>query len=87
MSKSYESSSVEFLFTELQSGMTFAELVFSAKPGQPDKREVDTINARKAYDTILKFRSRTALSQDESKRLADGLEDLKEQLRKLGQAV
>jgi hypothetical protein len=66
-------ASVQFLFTELQTGLTFADLTISAKPAETEKIRTDTTNARKPYETFLKFRERVASSEEEVRQLDAGL--------------
>lgn len=79
--------SVDFLFTDLSSGLTFAEVARSAQPGDTEKAERNRHNARVAYDTILRFRDRTSMLDAEKVRLAEGLDELRNVLRSLGEKV
>ena len=46
-----------FLQIELETSLTFARAALSAR-ADAEKRERDRVNARKGYDTILRFRGR-----------------------------
>jgi hypothetical protein len=80
-------SGVEFLFAELQAGLTFARIASSAKRTSSEKRARNTFNARKAYDSILHFRERVSLSDRETVKLKSGIRELKKALETLGEAL
>jgi len=80
-------ASVQFLFTELQTGLTFADIALSAKPDDTEKIRTVSANARKSYETFAKFRERVASSEEEVRQLNAGLSKLKDALRNLGEAV
>lgn len=69
--------SVSFLLTEIECGLTFASLAFSAQPGQREKIERNLKNAHKAYFTALRFRERLALDADSAGRVENGLQQLR----------
>jgi len=77
------SATVGFLKTELETGITFANLALSAT----DERKVarNTANARKAYDTAMKFMVGASLGADDSALLDPRLEKLRRQLVALGE--
>ncbi len=77
------SLSVEFLKTELETGITFAQLALSAR--REDKIERTKANARKAYDTALKFMDK--LAPEKSAELNGLLQNLRTRLRDLGEPV
>ena len=83
----YDVSAVQFLFTELQTGLTFAQVAQMTQPSDTDKIKINTANARKAYDSFLHFRDRVALSQEQVKEMEALLDSLKAALRGLGEAV
>lgn len=87
MDPGFNRISIDFLFTELSSGFTFAGVALSALPGDRERIERNTHNARKAYDTILRFQERTFMRDAEKVRLAEGLDELKKALRSLGEKV
>ncbi|HEY6971029.1 MAG TPA: hypothetical protein VJA94_17595 [Candidatus Angelobacter sp.] len=87
MSRNSLPSNVEFLFTELKTGLTFANMAISAPADKTERIERDRKNARKAYDTLLKFQSRVLFSEAEEVKFAAGLEDLETALRKLGESI
>ena len=75
--------SVEFVKTELETGITFADLALSAK--YADKLERNRANARKAHDTALKFWSK--LTPEDAAELDATLKRLRSKLRDLGESV
>jgi hypothetical protein len=81
-----DQNGVDFLFAELQAGLTFARIA-TAKRSSPEKRTRNTSNARKAYDSILHFRERVALSNAETTKLKHGMNELKKALQGLGETV
>lgn len=85
MPKDQEAVTVEFLKTELETGNTFAKLALSAK--YADKMERNKANARKAYDTALKFFGSASVEADSAVELKKLLKDLRARLGELGEAV
>ena len=81
----FDDVSLEFLFTELSSGLTFANVALSAQPGDTEKVKRNRHNARVAYDSILRFQPRVNMLDADKTRLAEGLKELKELLRLLGE--
>ena len=80
---------VTFLKTEVITGLTFAQTSLEADAGS-EKRTRNQANARKAYDTILKWLAR--LSDEgsmgiDAKELEPELTELKQALRELGEAT
>ena len=66
-----------FLFTEIQSGLTFAHLAESAHPNQVEKIQRNIRNAQRAYRAVLRFRERVDLDEMAISRLNAGMEKLK----------
>ena len=77
----------EFLLTELKTGLTFASLALSAPDYDRAKIERDTRNARKAYDSYLRFRDRVNLTDAERTELQNVADELKQALRSLGEKI
>ena len=75
--------SVEFLKTELETGITFAHLALSAR--HEDRLERTKANARKAYDTALKFKDKLKL--EKAAELDSLVKDLRNKLQDLGESV
>jgi hypothetical protein len=78
---------MDFLLTEIGTGMTFSKLARDANPNDADKRKRNRHNARIAYDTVLKFRGRVRLDERANEILDDQLEELRSCLRELGEVV
>jgi hypothetical protein len=78
---------LEFLFVEIRTGMTFARIARDALPFENEKAERNRGNARKAYDTVLKFRGRVKMNSAANKALDAGLDELRTSLRTLGEPV
>ena len=78
---------LEFVLTELRTGLTFANLALSAQRYDTDKVKRNTKNARKAYDTLLMFWQQVSLSDKEVLRLNAELDRLKKALRQLGECI
>ena len=74
-----------FLKNELQTGITFADLALTAR--HEDRRERNKANARKAYDTALRFMSTGSPTPKITAEMEDRLEHLRAQLKKLGETV
>ena len=66
-----------FLFTEIESGLTFVHIAQSAAPSQIDKIQRNIQNAWRAYCTVLKLRNRVRLDEAAASRLEAGLQTLK----------
>jgi hypothetical protein len=78
-----DAAGVEFLKTELETGITLADLALSAK--YADKRERNKANAHKAQDTALRFWNK--LTPADAAELGAILEHLRSKLRELGDSV
>jgi len=72
-----------FLRTELETGLMLARIARSAK--RADKRNRNLLNARKAYDAVLRFMPGVMLTTSQTKELKKKLERLKKELRALGE--
>ena len=81
----FEASMLQFLQSELQTGMTFASL---ARDSQTDeKRRRNQQNARKAYDTAKHFlEEHSARGSVAQPHLLEGLTELKNVLVRLGES-
>ena len=87
MGKYFNPRSVKFLLTEIKVGLTFAHTALTAKPGEKDKIERNSKNARKAYDALLHFHPQVSLSEEESAKFEAGKNKLEAALRVLGEFV
>ena len=75
----------DFLKNELQTGITFADLALTAK--HDDRRERNKANARKAYDTALRFIDTSSPTPEITAELKHRLEHLRAQLKELGETI
>ena len=76
---------IEFLRTELATGLTLCKIAREAS--HEDKRERNRLNARKAYDSILHFMPKADIVSEEWNDIRSRLEQLRSELRLLGEAV
>jgi acetylornithine/succinyldiaminopimelate/putrescine aminotransferase len=72
-----------FLRTELETGLMLARIARSAK--RADKRNRNLLNARTAYEAVLRFMPGVMLTTSQTKELKKKLERLKKELRALGE--
>lgn len=79
--------SFEFMITEIQSGLTFANLAQKSYPKEPGKIQRDTANARKAYDNVLHFLQKISFTEEETEKIQAGLGQLKSALQALGESL
>ena len=75
----------QFLRTELLAGLNFAKIALEAEDQK--KVERNRVNARKAYDALLRFIPDAALSSEETKEINSQLSELKADLQRLGEDV
>lgn len=73
--------SLDFLRTELETGLTFATIAEQAS--DEDKINRNRENARKACQSARHFMDRVSLSERESAELRETLDDLERRLRLL----
>lgn len=76
---------LDFLRTELDTGMTLAGIALNAS--HREKSDRNCANARKAYDAVLHFAARVNLSAEESDEIKSKLEHLKSRLKLLGEEL
>lgn len=77
---SLKDTQVNFIRTELAAGMTLASA--AEKLGGEERSRA---RARAAYDSVLRFRCRVSLTEEESKIVQGKLEALKKRLEALGE--
>lgn len=75
----------EFLRSELLAGITRAKIAQSTLDAS--KKQRNRLEARKAYDAILRFLPQTLLSQEEKEQIDSKLTELKSALRSIGEEV
>ena len=76
---------VEFLRAELDTGLTLAAIALQA--AHKGKTNRNRTNARKAYDSILRFFPRAQLSPGETDEIKSGVEVLRSKLLELGEDI
>ncbi len=74
-----------FLRTELETALMLVAL--AEKADRKDKRDRIVLQARKAYDALLRFRFRVELTKDEAGEIDPGMRKLKSALQQLGEHV
>ncbi len=77
---------VRFLRTELELGLTFASIALQ-KNGSAEKKQRNWVNARKAYDTVIRSLENSTLTSDEAQGLESRLSNLKAHLVTLGDTL
>ena len=77
-----DNAETSFVHAELNTGLTFARVAATAK--YPDKFERNRINARKAYDTALKYMD---MDKAQSAELQQKHDELKRALQQLGELL
>ncbi len=75
---------VEFLLTDLRTGMTFLDLADVTHSAAI--RERNRNNARVVYDTVLRLMSRLSPTEEERSNLEDRLSELRKRLIEVGYA-
>ncbi len=75
---------VDFLTTDLDVGITFAEIALDTD--DQDKMKRNTKNAHKAYEAVLGFLVKTALTPAERATINEKAAFLKSLLERLGEA-
>ncbi len=83
VAKSANGARLKALMADLAAGLGFAKLA-SERAADSAKRERNRRNARKAYDTVVKFAKNVTLASTEERALNDGLAKLKSALEQLG---
>jgi hypothetical protein len=77
-----------FLKTELNVGLSFARIALqSLELGWKEKSNRNRVAARRAYDALLRFRSRGNLSASQVAEFDQGFASLRERLNRLGEAL
>ncbi len=76
-----------FLIAELRTGLTFANLALTPAEDNHAHIQRNRYNARKAYDSFLKFRVRVALSDADLAELEEMAARLRGALRQLGEKL
>lgn len=83
--KNIESGELEFLRAEAQTGLTFARIALGAR--HRDKIDRNRVNARKAYDTLLRFMPKDNATSGAWDDVRAKIAELKSHLQQLGENV
>jgi hypothetical protein len=81
----YRKSSVHFVNTELETGLTFARIAAGSEI--VSKKERNCANARRAYDSALHIFQQVSLSKEEASAIEEKVAALKSSLEKLGEKL
>jgi hypothetical protein len=76
-------ASAEFLKIDVETALTFSQIARESQDSWKRQRNRD--NARKGYETILRLIDKVNLTDDDARFLADRLEELRFNLRILGE--
>ena len=87
MNIDYNRSGLDFLVTEAETGLMFADFALTAATGEFDKIRRNTANARLAYDTILRFRDRFKMDSPVGRELGNLVDKLRRNLIRLNEEV
>jgi hypothetical protein len=77
------SSSAEFLKVDAETALTFSRLALETD--DPEKKERNRKNARRAYDTILHLRGNVSFTHSQEAYLREKMGRLKSDLERLGE--
>lgn len=75
---------VEFLLTDMRTGMTFLDIAEVTQSGEIRDRNRD--NARLVYDTVVRLMPRLSPTEEERSNLEDRLSELRKRLIAIGYA-
>jgi len=78
---------LQFLLVEIDTGLTFARIAHAAQGSSARKFERNLKNARKAYDSALRFRRTSVLEPEQKTAVDTKLEELKTALQGLGEEL
>jgi len=76
---------VDFLRSELHTGLTLTKIARDAR--RRTKSDRNRANARKAYDSVVRFAPKVNLSPDETDEFKSKLNQLRTELKLLGEEV
>ena len=76
---------VDFLRSEIDTGLTLCRI--ASETANADKIERNRSNARKAYESVLRFLPRVPLANDEHQEITSKLRKLRKRLQALGEGL
>ena len=83
--KNIASGEIDFLRAEAQTGLTFAKIALSSR--HQDKIARNRANARKAYDTLVRFLPQGNATPEGRKEVKAKIAELKSLLQQLGEDI
>jgi hypothetical protein len=83
--KDTDDGGIEFLRAEALTGLTFSRIALDAR--HREKIERNRVNARKAYDTLLRFMPRDDSTPGPWEEIRAKIAELKSELQQLGEDV
>jgi hypothetical protein len=83
IAESYHRATLSFVHTEFDTAETFADIARSSKDAT--KTERNRKNARKGYDTALRFLATIVVGPDEMPGVQQRLDEVRGKLRALGE--
>jgi hypothetical protein len=75
--------SADFLKVDIETALTFSNLALQTY--DPIRKRRNRVNARKGYDTIVRFMAKVPLVEEDVRYLSNKLEQLKSNLQILGE--
>ncbi len=84
-SRNSSSAQVQFIFTELCIGLTFALIAHQTAEGEARVR--NRVRARAAYDSIVRFADRVCMTREESRDAHTQITSLRTRLEDLGEKL
>lgn len=81
----FKQAAFDFVLTEINVGLTFVSLALSTESRESDKIRREVTNARKAYESALKFQNKIAFTDEERDKLEQPMKVLRAALEKLNQ--
>jgi len=81
--KNVENREIQFIRAEVLTGLTFAKIALGSR--HQEKTDRNRANARKAYDTLLRFMPRDNATPGAWEEIRAQVEELKSHLQQLGE--
>lgn len=81
----FKQTALEFVLTEIQVGLTFVSLALRTDASESDKIQREVTNARKAYESALKFQNKIGFTDEERDQIEQRIKVLRAALEKLDQ--
>ena len=81
----FKQTALEFVLTEIQVGLTFVSLALRTDASESEKIQREVTNARKAYESALKFQNKIGFTDEERDHIEQRIKVLRAALEKLDQ--